>query len=167
MEITQKSEKQIRTEKFNSVIRTLKEEFVGLDEIIDKIADIVAPWYITPEVIDRPVIISLWGMTGTGKSSVIRQLIKLLDLSDISLFFDCAESREYHPSVAETVRQATRAGDDDTCLMNKLSRSVLVFDEFQHARTISDSGSEKESSNLRAIWSILDSGEVLLEPRHS
>jgi cell division protease FtsH len=39
---------------------TLKKEFIGLDEIIDQIITAVTPWYVTPEVIQRPVVVSLW-----------------------------------------------------------------------------------------------------------
>ena len=69
----------------------LKQEFVGLDKIIDELGENISSWYITPEIITRPVIVSLWGMTGTGKSSVIKRLLELLGLERNSMTFDCGE----------------------------------------------------------------------------
>ena len=54
-----------RIQKLKETVKVLKTEFVGLDEIIDKISQSISPWYVTPEIIKRPVVISLWGMTGT------------------------------------------------------------------------------------------------------
>lgn len=53
-----------RIKKLECAIKTLKDEFVGLDDIIDQISDNIYSWYITPEVITRPTIVSIWGMTG-------------------------------------------------------------------------------------------------------
>ena len=83
-----------RIEKLKGAISILKEEFVGLDKILDDIETSLYPWYITPELITRPQIISLWGMTGTGKTSVVHRLVKLLDLESKTLFFDCGEDTE-------------------------------------------------------------------------
>jgi cell division protease FtsH len=69
-----------KIETLEKVKSTLKSEFIGLDEIIDKIITAITPWYVTPEVIQRPIVVSLWGMTGTGKTSVISRLIELLDI---------------------------------------------------------------------------------------
>ena len=69
----------------------LKSEFIGIDNIIDQIIENITPWYVTPEILEKPVVVSLWGLTGTGKTSVIRKLINYLDLSDKSIFFDCGQ----------------------------------------------------------------------------
>ena len=80
-----------KLEKLQQTKDKLKSEFVGIDEIIDRVIDSITPWYITPEVLERPTVVSLWGLTGTGKTSLIRKLVKYLDLSGKSLFFDCGE----------------------------------------------------------------------------
>lgn len=61
--------KELRQEKLDEAVAILKSEFVGLDDIIDNIKKSIIPWYITPEIIERPVVISLWGLTGTGKQA--------------------------------------------------------------------------------------------------
>jgi Cdc6-like AAA superfamily ATPase len=55
-----------------AVKSALKEEFIGLDPVIDEIVTLVSPWYVFPEYQTRPVIINLWGMTGTGKTALLR-----------------------------------------------------------------------------------------------
>ena len=72
-----------------NVKKQLKQEFIGLDSIIDDLVTSITPWFVTPEVIVRPVVVSLWGMTGTGKSSVVKRLVEILDLKHKTLFFDC------------------------------------------------------------------------------
>lgn len=151
-----------KIKKLDQVSEILKKEFVGLDEIIDKIKQEITPWYITPEVITRPVIVSLWGMTGTGKTSVVRRLTELLELHSV-LTFDCGE--ENNKSVAQTVTDKIfNKLSLDTCDSKVISNdTVFVFDEFQYARTIDENGHEKDTPNLRPIWNLLDSGILSVE----
>jgi cell division protease FtsH len=95
-----------RIKRLSEAVQTLKTEFVGLDTIIDEISESISSWYITPEIISRPVVISLWGMTGTGKSSVVRRLTQLLGLKNSTMFFDCgeyiADSKDISTNICET-----------------------------------------------------------------
>ena len=61
----------------------LKAHFVGIDEIIDELLDYIQIWYLMPEILNRPIIINLWGMTGVGKTDLIRRLVKALDYQHI------------------------------------------------------------------------------------
>ena len=45
----------------------LKKEFVGLNEIIDGIIYNVKPWFLFPELQNRPHVVCLWGLTGVGR----------------------------------------------------------------------------------------------------
>ena len=60
----------------------LKEEFIGLDEIIARVIQLITPWYLFPQIQQRPVIINLWGMTGVGKTSLVKRLMDLLQLNE-------------------------------------------------------------------------------------
>ena len=153
-----------RIEKLKGAIQTLKEEFVGLDKILDDIETSLCPWYITPELITRPQIISLWGMTGTGKTSVVHRLVKLLGLESKTLFFDCGEDTE-NRSVTDKIEDylGDDDGDGNECSEeNSGKRLVFVFDEFQYARTLNESHEEVGKPGLRSIWSIIDSGIINL-----
>lgn len=149
-----------RIKRLDEAVATLKSEFVGLDEIIDKIKLSIIPWYITPEIITRPTVISLWGMTGTGKTSVVKRIIDLLGLANKALFFDCGEeSNTGTRTVGEKISDIISFDDEDDSMDAEApSDLVFVFDEFQHARTINERDEEVDKPNLRSVWNLLDTG---------
>ena len=172
-------------EKLQQTKDKLKSEFVGIDKIIDRVIDSITPWYITPEVLERPTVVSLWGLTGTGKTSLIRKLIKYLDLSGKSLFFDCGEqggdsdSRLFSDKLDDLFESSVIKENDPRYTkedLEKLGLSVdqeqeitrtdpldyvFIFDEFQYLKTKNPSTGEEESRpEGRAIWGLMDSGLV-------
>ena len=155
------SKRKDRIKLLESALVQLKCEFVGLDDIIDQIGTSVYAWYVTPEIITRPTIVSIWGMTGTGKTSVVKRLISLLNLDGVRISFDCGECRDNNKSISsdimDTFGKSEEADGDRFSGSNSL---VFMFDEFQYARTINDSGEEEVEPSLRPIWSILDSGII-------
>lgn len=150
-----------KIEKLDKVSIELKKEFIGLDSIIDEFINAFKSWYITPEVNERPTVISLFGMTGTGKTSLVRRLLTLLELEGKSLFFDCGT--ESNDSSTETLtskitKYLDADGEDEGIGTDRSKDLIFVFDEFQHGRTIDESGAEVNKSNLRAVWTLVDSG---------
>lgn len=71
-----------RKSKLAEVSKILKSKFVGIDNVIDRIIDNISLWYIMPELQLRPPIMALWGITGIGKTDLIRTLVKHLDFND-------------------------------------------------------------------------------------
>jgi len=131
----------------------LKKEFVGLNDIIDEVIDLIEAWYLFPNGQIRPTIVNLWGMTGVGKTSLIKKLFELIDLKDNLYKFDVGDY----------------ATQDNTKLSYSFSEKLknrekhqigLIFDEFQLGRTIDEQGIELEKSGLRAMWDLLDSGKI-------
>lgn len=148
-----------KIQKLQEAVDILKSEFIGLDSIIDEIKLSIIPWYITPEVIKRPVVISLWGMTGTGKSSVVRRLLNLLDLKDKSLIFDCGqENNDSGTDISGKISEFLSIENKDNSTDEDSRNMVFVFDEFQYARTLSEAGEELNKPALRPIWNIIDDG---------
>lgn len=150
----------------NSSRDVLKSEFIGLDDIIDRIIECVTPWYLTPDVINRPVVISLWGMTGTGKTSVIRRLIELLRISFRLVDIDCGSNLggsgdggyDIESKIHRTFGvQDCGYNDGD---LDGMKKAVFVFDEFQHSRTINEVGDELDKKDHRSIWDLMDSGKL-------
>lgn len=138
-------------------IQKLKTEFVGLDDILDQLQEVITSWYVTPEVIERPVIVNLWGMTGTGKTSVVRRLIEELGLQPDTISFDCGQaSNEYQgTSITNKICEMFNSDEQGGSSKNDI---VFIFDEFQYARTIDEQRNEVTKSTLRPIWSLIDSG---------
>jgi len=60
----------------------LKKHFVGIDHIIDGVMKNIEAWYVLPEILTRPVILNLWGLTGVGKTDLVRRLVKELSFQD-------------------------------------------------------------------------------------
>lgn len=73
---------QARKAELEAAKQALKQHFVGIDKIIDELMDCIQVWYLMPELLKRPVIINLWGMTGVGKTDLVRQLVKHLHFQD-------------------------------------------------------------------------------------
>ena len=148
-----------RITRLSETLATLKTEFIGLDSIIDQIGEAISSWYITPEIISRPVVVSLWGMTGTGKSSVVHRLIELLGLGNTAMYFDCGQCANDNKDIPNMICQTLGLEDDDASKWDR-DFETFVFDEFQYARTIDEEGHEDLKPSLRPIWALLDSGII-------
>jgi cell division protease FtsH len=130
----------------------LKKEFVGLDNIINELINIVSSWYIFPYVQEKPLIINMWGLTGTGKTSLVNRLVELLNYNDRFFKFNMSESDSHTLEVGRVLENAyDEIGNIPV---------ILSFDEFQNARTISEDGFEKEKPFMREVWDLLDSGKL-------
>jgi len=129
----------------------LKTEFVGLNNIIDELIDIVSSWYIFPYIQEKPVIVNLWGLTGTGKTSLVNRLVELLGFSGKFFKFNMLERNSYSFDVGRVLENVY---DDFSG-----QPLVISFDEFQNARSISEDGMEKDKTSMRIVWDIMDSGK--------
>lgn len=131
----------------------LKKEFVGLNDIIDEMIDLIEPWYLFPQGQIRPTIINLFGMTGVGKTSLIKRLFELIDLQDNLYKFDVGDyATQDNTKLSYSFSEKLR---------NREKQQIgLIFDEFQLGRTIDEQGVELEKSGLRAMWDLLDSGKI-------
>lgn len=132
----------------------LKSEFVGIDDVIDKIVDNVRSWYTMSFIQERPSVINLWGLTGVGKTSVILRLMELIGYSDMTFRLDLGEKEggmSFRNSLA------------DLCENKSDAPIVIILDEFQHARTVKGIGplkEEIENDKNRMVWELIDSGKV-------
>lgn len=148
-----------KIKKLEETKEKLKKEFVGIDDVIDRVITSISPWYLTPEVLERPLVVSLWGLTGTGKTSLVRKISKYLDLEDKTIYFDCGEQdKDSGKSISESIDNMF---GDEECVAggsDSLQDLIFVFDEFQCARTINEHAEEENKASLRAIWTIMDSG---------
>lgn len=154
--------------KLNEVKEQLKNSFVGLNDIIDNIISTISPWYVTPEILNRPIVVSLWGMTGTGKTSIVKKLIELLSLKDKSIFFDCGRESDSNGESSLVEKISELGGEYEEFSIEMPKDMVFVFDEFQYARSILEDGTEIIKPYLRPVWNIIDDGELSVhESRYS
>lgn len=137
-------------------ISVLKKEFVGIDNIIDQVMDNIRSWYMFPNLIERPLVINLWGMTGCGKTSLVNRICDLLELRSDMTYYNLAKLGEENST------------DIEENFSNNLGftnrNAVFVFDEFQFAASIDSTGKEKEiKTSLKTIWEIIDTGKIVRE----
>jgi cell division protease FtsH len=118
----------------------LKTEFVGIDDVIDRILDLTSTWYLLPEMQMRPLIINLWGLTGTGKTSLVKRLAELIRLDNQCFIYDMKDDNK--TLGLDEIVGVIKHSDD--------ARAIIVLDEFQHL------GQPRRHPD--GIWDLLDSG---------
>lgn len=130
----------------------LKREYFGIDQVIDDIIENVRSWYILPDLQERPAIINLWGLTGTGKTSLVIRLMEIIAFSEKMYRFDLGDKSDSR-SFSSTISDLCENSDD--------SPLVLILDEFHQARTLRGQNLEEvENDQNRMIWELIDSGKI-------
>ena len=148
IDLTETNEK---NEIIDRCIKQLKQEFIGIDEQIDAVMDNIRTWYLYPQLQTRPVVVSLYGMTGIGKTSLIRRISELLDIEKDLVYFNFAEINEMQAYEVEN--------EIETNLSNENESRLFVYDEFQFASTLDEDGKERDNkSALKPFWELMDSG---------
>ncbi len=143
-----------KVEQLEDIKGILKTEFVGIDDVIDKVVDNVRSWYTMSFIQERPAVMNLWGLTGVGKTSLILRLLDLIGFSDRTFRLDLGE-KEGGMSFRNSLADLCENKNDESI--------VIVLDEFQHARSLKVSGlmkEEIENDKNRMVWELIDSGKV-------
>ncbi len=140
-----------RQQQLSEAREQLKEEFIGIDGVIDRLVDSLASWYMYPNLQDKPNVTCLWGLTGTGKSSLILRLRQLLGMEERFFRLDLGESNEKLKEFLEKIHDIGSGEPFFLCL-----------DEFQHAKSIEE-GKEREKEQLRILWEVLDNGSFQIQ----
>jgi len=128
----------------------LKQKFYGIDQQIDRIIKIITPWYEDPELVDKPIVIPLWGMTGTGKTQLVREIYNFLFPKKERLFLE-TDCRDLYYFIREI------KGLEKSSFSNP---SMFLLDEFQFAKSI-ENGKEVKVHNHDFLWSFLSDGSIM------
>jgi len=140
----------------------LKDHFVGLDATIDRIVQSIETWYVLPEIISRPLIINLWGLTGTGKTDLVRCLVKELKFHDrfLEIGMDTtSDNSEYSDS--DTIKSLLLSSS-----INENEAGIVLLDEFQNFRTLNNLGHDvqHEQKRFQDVWMLLSDGKFTNNP---
>ena len=152
MEIN-KTEIQARKTTLENCKIYLKKEFIGIDGIINDLLDYLQVWYLMPEALNRPVIVNLWGMTGVGKTDLIRKMVKFLDFQD--RFAEIELSNIDDSSWAKNVAQILSNND-----LNDDKPSIVLFDEIQRFNTLDHEGNPLPQTKFTDFWELLSDGRL-------
>jgi hypothetical protein len=131
----------------------LKREFVGIDAIIDDLVDYLQVWYLMPEILTRPVIVNLWGMTGVGKTDLIRKMVKFLDYQD--RFTEIELSNIDSSSWVTNVYSIFSNNE-----LNDGKPAIVLFDEIQRFNTLDHEGKPVPQTKFTDFWELLSDGRL-------
>ena len=142
----------------DDAIVQLKKEFVGIDYQIDTVMDNLRTWFLFPELQERPMIINLFGMSGCGKTQLVKRISELLKIERDYVYFNFAQIDEMNAwEIEDTIEEQ---------LSSERSNRMFIYDEFQYAATLDETGCEKDKkSGLKTFWELLDTG--ILEKKHN
>lgn len=141
----------------NAIVQ-LKKEFIGIDYQIDTVMDNLRTWFLFPELQERPMIINLFGMSGCGKTQLVKRISELLHIEKDYVYFNFAQIDEMNAwEIEDTI---------EVQLSSERSNRMFIYDEFQYAATLDEAGCEKDKkSGMKTFWELLDTG--ILEKKHN
>ena len=147
-----------RSDRLSAAGTLLKGQFVGIDSVIDDLIDSVRVWYLMPEVLSRPVIVNLWGMTGVGKTDLIRKLVRALDFQDrfLEIELSNADTTSWVNSVAQSF---------DTNGLSDGNPGIVLFDEIQRFNTVDGDGKPMPTTKCSDFWELLSDGRLAKRSR--
>jgi hypothetical protein len=143
----------VRKQMLEDARTALKKQFIGIDGIIDDLLDYIQVWYLMPEILNRPVIVNLWGMTGVGKTDLIRKLVKQLHYQDrfAEVELSNIDGTSYYSSVS-TILDNQGFNDGKPC--------IVLFDEIQRFNTIDQDGKPMPQTKYTDFWELLSDGRL-------
>lgn len=132
----------------------LKTEFFGIDRVIDAVIESIKTWYLLPEIVTRPIIICLFGLTGIGKTALVRSLVNKLGFSHkfVEVQMDGFSNGGFGQpkSICEIMESSS---------INEGEAGVLLLDEFQRYRTVSEKGEDVKVERYQDVWMLLSDGK--------
>ncbi len=131
----------------------LKEQFIGIDDIINDLLDYIQIWYLLPEVLNRPIIVNLWGMTGVGKTDLVRKMVSFLDFQDR---FTEVELSNIDQSSWQTNVSSILSNNG----LNDEKPAIVLFDEIQRFNTLDHEGNPMPQTKFTDFWEMLSDGKL-------
>jgi hypothetical protein len=131
----------------------LKQEFIGIDAIIDSLIEYIQIWYLAPDLLTRPIIINLWGMTGVGKTDLIRKLVKFLGYQErfAEIELSNVDGTSWISSVTQMLEQQE---------LNDGKPAIVLFDEIQRFNTLDSDGKPLPQTKFIDFWELLSDGKL-------
>ncbi|MGE8434226.1 MULTISPECIES: AAA family ATPase [Chryseobacterium] len=151
--IIDKEEIQKKKKKLDDCKAFLKKEFIGIDKIIDDLMEYLQIWYLMPEILTRPVVINLWGMTGVGKTDLVRKMVRFLDYQNrfVEIELSNTDETSWSKSVAD-IFQSNGLSDEKP--------SIALFDEIQRFNTLDSDGTPVPQTKFTDFWELLSDGRL-------
>jgi len=156
--VIDKQELAAKKKKLEECKEYLKTEFIGIDNIIDDLINYIEIWYLIPEILNRPIIVNLWGMTGVGKTDLIRKMVKFIDFQD--RFAEIELSNIDQSGWSNSVSQILENYE-----INDEKPSIILFDEIQRFNTLDEEGRPMPQTKFTDFWELLSDGRLSRKER--
>ena len=131
----------------------LKKRFHGIDTIIDKIIDQIETWYLFDDLLYRPTVINLFGLTATGKSTLVKDLVKSLNMYEKFIEIDLGKSFNYTKSTVFFRDEGPITSRIYNTLKDTDEKGILLIDEIQKMK-------DQNASVFNEIWGLLSDGKI-------
>lgn len=143
-----------RSAHLSAIAAELKNELFGIDAVIDRVMESVRAWYVLPQIIQRPVIVCLWGLTGTGKTQLTRSLAQKLGFYskfvEVQMDGFTNDSGRRSQTISGMLAESITEGEP----------GILVLDEFQRFRTLDSQGKDIKVERYMDVWTLLSDGRL-------
>ena len=136
-----------KRKKLEEVKIELKKKFFGIDDVIDKFISSIESWYFFPELRSKPLVVNLWGITGVGKTALVRAFVELINFEKCYCELSVANTDTYYLS---SVLEDSGITYD--------SQAIVLIDEFQRLKTLNEKEEEIEAGELADLWTFLSDG---------
>jgi hypothetical protein len=147
-----------RKQHLDNTKAALKAQFIGIDEIIDSLLEYIQVWYLMPEILNRPIIVNLWGMTGVGKTDLIRKMVKQLNFQDRFIEVELSNTDE-------TSWERSVSGILDNHGFHDGKPCIVLFDEIQRFNTLDADGRPLPQTKYTDFWELLSDGHLSKKQR--
>lgn len=147
MKIKKIEEINIKKKHLDNVKVELKKCFVGIDDVIDQFISSVESWYLYPELRTKPLVINLWGITGVGKTALVRKFVELIEYKKNYCELEAESADAY--MLKDTLYDS---------MIDHESHAIMLIDEFQKLKTINEKSEEVDSTTMVDLWSFLSDG---------
>ena len=143
-----------RSARLGVIAKELKEELFGIDDVIDRVIESVRAWYVLPELINRPVIVCLWGLTGTGKTQLTRSLAQKMNFYsrfvEVQMDGFSNDGGQRSSTISGMLADTITQGEP----------GILVLDEWQRYRTVDAQGKDVRVERYMDVWTLLSDGII-------
>ncbi len=146
---------EVKEKRLSEIRAELKTEFFGIDCCIDAVMESIKTWYLFHQIIQRPGIIPLWGLTGVGKTALVRSLVSKLGFSN--RFVEIQMDTMSLPG-SDSFRSSSICSILQGSSIQEGQPGIIFLDEFQRFKTLNERGEDLKSERYQDVWMLLSDG---------